>query len=281
VVGLLETIRTCPIRMLFGLVIEFRVIKFLVVVPNRVAMPLSVSPLTTVYLLLGLGLALGVGFEVALIIRTCPTRMLLAFVIPFRLIRFLVVVPNCAAIPLNVSPCLTVYRLLGVGAAGEVLGVGLGDDAVGLGVGLGDDAVGLGVGLGDDAVGLGVGLGDDAVGLGVGLGDDAVGLGVGLGDDAVGLGVGLGEGVTRVSKPLTNWYFPNRAAIVYGLLSLVLRSANAFTCEPFNLTALAQFRPQVATSSQLANARLVLLWMKKYLPSTALLARPLISPAVV
>jgi hypothetical protein len=270
VVGLLETIRTCPIRMLFGLVIEFRVIKFLVVVPNRVAMPLSVSPLTTVYLLLGLGLALGVGFEVALIIRTCPTRMLLAFVIPFRLIRFLVVVPNCAAIPLNVSPCLTVYRLLGVGAAGEVLGVGLGDDAVG-----------LGVGLGDDAVGLGVGLGDDAVGLGVGLGDDAVGLGVGLGDDAVGLGVGLGEGVTRVSKPLTNWYFPNRAAIVYGLLSLVLRSANAFTCEPFNLTALAQFRPQVATSSQLANARLVLLWMKKYLPSTALLARPLISPAVV
>jgi hypothetical protein len=234
--------------MLFGLVIEFRVIKFLVVVPNRVAMPLSVSPLTTVYLLLGLGLALGVGFELALIIRTCPTRMLLAFVIPFRLIRFLVVVPNCAAIPLNVSPGLTVYRLLGVGAAGEVLGVG---------------------------------LGDDAVGLGVGLGDEAVGLGVGLGDDAVGLGVGLGEGVTRVSKPLTSLYFPNRAAIVYGLLSLVFRSANAFTCEPFNLTALAQFRPQVATSSQLANARLVLLWMKKYLPSTALLARPLISPAVV
>jgi hypothetical protein len=245
--------------MLFGLVIEFRVIKFLVVVPNRVAMPLSVSPLTTVYLLLGLGLALGVGFELALIIRTCPTRMLLAFVIPFRLIRFLVVVPNCAAIPLNVSPGLTVYRLLGVGAAGEVLGVG----------------------LGDDAVGLGVGLGDEAVGLGVGLGDEAVGLGVGLGDDAVGLGVGLGEGVTRVSKPLTSLYFPNRAAIVYGLLSLVFRSANAFTCEPFNLTALAQFRPQVATSSQLANARLVLLWMKKYLPSTALLARPLISPAVV
>jgi hypothetical protein len=210
---------------MFGLVMEFRVIKALVVVPNRVAIPLSESPLTTVYLLaeLGLGVGLGVGLDAALIRSTCPIRILFAFVMPLRLIRFRVVVPNFAAMPLSVSPAKTVYLLLGAGAAGEVLGVGLGDEADGLGVGLGDEADGLGVGLGDEADGLGVG--DEAEWLGVG--DEAEGLGVG--DEAEGLGVGLGVGVTAVSNPLTSVYFPNRDAIVYGWLDADLRSAKALT----------------------------------------------------
>jgi hypothetical protein len=199
---------------MFGLVMEFRVIKALVVVPNRVAIPLSESPLTTVYLLaeLGLGVGLGVGLDAALIRSTCPIRILFAFVMPLRLIRFRVVVPNFAAMPLSVSPAKTVYLLLGAGAAGEVLGVGLGDEADGLGVGLGDEADGLGVC-------------DEAEGLGVG--DEADGLGVG--DEAEGLGVGLGVGVTAVSNPLTSVYFPNRDAIVYGWLDADLRSAKALT----------------------------------------------------
>ena len=182
---------------------EFRVIKALVVVPNRVAIPLSESPLTTVYLLaeLGLGVGLGVGLDAALIRSTCPIRILFAFVMPLRLIRFRVVVPNFAAMPLSVSPAKTVYLLLGAGAAGEVLGVGLGDEADGLGVC------------------------DEAEGLGVG--DEADGLGVG--DEAEGLGVGLGVGVTAVSNPLTSVYFPNRDAIVYGWLDADLRSAKALT----------------------------------------------------
>ena len=197
-VGVPETIRTCPTRRMFGLVIEFRVIKALVVVPNRVAIPLSESPLTTVYLLaeLGLGVGLGVGLDAALIRSTCPIRILFAFVMPLRLIRFRVVVPNFAAMPLSVSPAKTVYLLLGAGAAGEVLGVG---------------------------------LGDEADGLGVGLCDEADGLGVGLGDEADGLGVGLGVGATAVSKPLTSVYFPNRDAILYGWLDADFRSANALT----------------------------------------------------
>jgi hypothetical protein len=192
---------------MFGLVIEFRVIKALVVVPNRVAIPLSESPLTTVYLLaeLGLGVGLGVGLDAALIRSTCPIRILFAFVMPLRLIRFRVVVPNFAAMPLSVSPAKTVYLLLGAGAAGEVLGVGLGDEADGLGVGLCDEADGLGVGLGDEADGLG------------------------FGDEADGLGVGLGVGATAVSKPLTSVYFPNRDAILYGWLDADFRSANALT----------------------------------------------------
>jgi hypothetical protein len=42
------TVRIWPIRIEFALTIAFRLIKFLVVVPNLAAMPLSVSLATTV-----------------------------------------------------------------------------------------------------------------------------------------------------------------------------------------------------------------------------------------
>jgi hypothetical protein len=42
------------------------------------------------------------------ILRICPIRIELALVIAFRLIRFLVVVPNLEAIPLRVSLATTV-----------------------------------------------------------------------------------------------------------------------------------------------------------------------------
>jgi hypothetical protein len=42
------TFRIWPIRIEFALTIAFRSIKFLVVVPNLAAMPLRVSPATTV-----------------------------------------------------------------------------------------------------------------------------------------------------------------------------------------------------------------------------------------
>jgi hypothetical protein len=48
------------------------------------------------------------GVEVPEMIRTWPTRILFAFVIEFKVIKFLVVVPNLAAIPLSVSPLATV-----------------------------------------------------------------------------------------------------------------------------------------------------------------------------
>ena len=54
----------------------------------------------------GAGVA-GAGAGVAAapeIVSTCPTLRKLALVIPFRVIRFLVVVPKRDAIPLKVSP---------------------------------------------------------------------------------------------------------------------------------------------------------------------------------
>jgi hypothetical protein len=47
-VGVPETVMICPIRIEFALVIAFRLIKFLVVVPKRDAIPLRVSLATTV-----------------------------------------------------------------------------------------------------------------------------------------------------------------------------------------------------------------------------------------
>jgi hypothetical protein len=47
-IGVPATMRIWPIRIEFAFVIAFRLIKFLVVVPNLAAMPLKVSLATTV-----------------------------------------------------------------------------------------------------------------------------------------------------------------------------------------------------------------------------------------
>jgi hypothetical protein len=47
-VGIPATVMICPIRIKFAFVIAFRLIKFLVVVPNLEAIPLKVSLATTV-----------------------------------------------------------------------------------------------------------------------------------------------------------------------------------------------------------------------------------------
>jgi hypothetical protein len=47
-VGVPATVMICPTRIEFALVIAFRLIKFLVVVPKRDAIPLRVSLATTV-----------------------------------------------------------------------------------------------------------------------------------------------------------------------------------------------------------------------------------------
>ena len=92
----------------------FRAIRFLVVVPKREAIPLSESPAATVYVVPeALGAALGAAAAGAaagapVTVKTCPMRMALALMIAFRLIRFLVVVPNLEAIPLKVSLATTV-----------------------------------------------------------------------------------------------------------------------------------------------------------------------------
>lgn len=78
--------------------------------------------------------------------------------------RIFDVVPKREAIPVKVSPDLTVYVLA------------LLEPEVGLGVGVGE-AVGLGVAV---AVGLGVGLGD-TVGVGVGLAGAGAAVGTGAG----------------------------------------------------------------------------------------------------
>ena len=52
--------------------------------------------------------AAGAAAGAPVTVKTCPIRMALAFVIAFRLIRFLVVVPNLEAIPLKVSLATTV-----------------------------------------------------------------------------------------------------------------------------------------------------------------------------
>ena len=46
--GVPETVRTCPIRIELALVSAFKLIRFLVVVPNLEAIPLRVSLATTV-----------------------------------------------------------------------------------------------------------------------------------------------------------------------------------------------------------------------------------------
>jgi hypothetical protein len=110
-------------------VIPFRSIRFLVVVPKRAAIPLRVSPATTLYVVLGAeaeaGAAGATALEVPEMVRIWPIRIEFALTIEFRLIKFLVVVPNLAAMPLRVSPATTVYLLvpLAFGSA-EVAGAG-------------------------------------------------------------------------------------------------------------------------------------------------------------
>jgi hypothetical protein len=97
---------------MLALVIPLRAIRFLVVVPKREAMPLRVSRATTVYVLLGAeveaGAAGAAAVGVPVTVMICPIRIEFALVIAFRLIRFLVVVPNLEAMPLRVSLATTV-----------------------------------------------------------------------------------------------------------------------------------------------------------------------------
>ena len=93
----------------------FRAMRFLVVVPKRAAMPLRVSLATTVYVVPGAvveaGAAGAAGAAAAAVpatVRTWPIRIEFALVMAFKLIKFLVVVPNLAAMPLKVSLATTV-----------------------------------------------------------------------------------------------------------------------------------------------------------------------------
>ena len=93
-----------------------------------------------------------------------------ALVIEFNFIRIFEVVPNREAIPVRVSPGLTLYSLTGDGfgfGVAEALGLGVGEaEALGLGVGVAE-ALGLGVGFG---VTVGVGVGLTGVGVATGVG---------------------------------------------------------------------------------------------------------------
>ena len=93
-----------------------------------------------------------------------------ALVIEFKSIRIFEVVPNRDAIPVRVSPGLTLYSLTGDGfgfGAAEALGLGVGEaEALGFGVGVAE-ALGLGVGFG---VTVGVGVGLTGVGVATGVG---------------------------------------------------------------------------------------------------------------
>jgi hypothetical protein len=97
-----------------------------------------------------------------------------ALVIEFKSIRIFEVVPKREAIPVRVSPGLTLYSLTG--------------DGFGFGVA---EALGLGVGV-VEALGLGVGVAE-ALGLGVGFG---VTVGVGVGLTGVGDATGVGAAAT-------------------------------------------------------------------------------------
>ena len=97
-----------------------------------------------------------------------------ALVIEFKSIRIFEVVPKREAIPVRVSPGLTLYSLTG--------------DGFGFGVA---EALGLGVGVAE-ALGLGVGVAE-ALGLGVGFG---VTVGVGVGLTGVGVATGVGAAAT-------------------------------------------------------------------------------------
>ena len=93
----------------------------------------------------------------------------------------------------------------------------------------------------------------EAVGAGVGVGAGAVGVGVGAG--AVGVGVGVGVAIfRRIPFSITNR--PTRA-------DMASPTTKALNCEAVMLTALAQFSPQAATSSQLAKGSLDPLCIKK------------------
>ena len=91
-----------------------------------------------------------------------------ALVIEFKSIRIFEVVPNREAIPVRVSPGLTLYSLTGDGfgfGVAEALGLGVGEaEALGFGVA---EALGLGVGFG---VTVGVGVGLTGVGVATGVG---------------------------------------------------------------------------------------------------------------
>jgi hypothetical protein len=97
-----------------------------------------------------------------------------ALVIEFKSIRIFEVVPKREAIPVRVSPGLTLYSLTG--------------DGFGFGVA---EALGLGVGV-VEALGFGVGVAE-ALGLGVGFG---VTVGVGVGLTGVGVATGVGAAAT-------------------------------------------------------------------------------------
>jgi hypothetical protein len=83
-----------------------------------------------------------------------------ALVIEFKSIRIFEVVPKREAIPVRVSPGLTLYSLTGDGfgfGVAEALGLGVGvAEALGLGVGFG---VTVGVGVGLTGVGDATGVG--------------------------------------------------------------------------------------------------------------------------
>ena len=93
-----------------------------------------------------------------------------ALVIEFNFIRIFEVVPKREAIPVRVSPGLTLYSLTGDGfgfGVAEALGLGVGEaEALGFGVGVAE-ALGLGVGF---AVTVGVGVGLTGVGVATGVG---------------------------------------------------------------------------------------------------------------
>jgi hypothetical protein len=91
-------------------------------------------------------------------------------VIEFKSIRIFEVVPKREAIPVRVSPGLTLYSLT---AEGFEVADGVGD-ALGFGVA---EALGFGVGV---AEALGVGVGDGVI-VGVGVGLTGAGLAVGKG----------------------------------------------------------------------------------------------------
>ena len=97
-----------------------------------------------------------------------------ALVIEFKSIRIFEVVPKREAIPVRVSPGLTLYSLTGDGfgfGVAEALGLGVGvAEALGFGVGVAE-ALGLGVGFG---VTVGVGVGLTGVGVATGVGAAAM-----------------------------------------------------------------------------------------------------------
>ena len=103
-------ISTWPMRIKLALVMLFKFMRFLVVVPNLAAIPLSESPATTVYLVVPplTGAELTGATEIFLILRTCPGKIEFSSVMLFNFIRRCVVLPNRAAIPRRVSPWTTV-----------------------------------------------------------------------------------------------------------------------------------------------------------------------------